>query len=337
MKLPQMFVHASLLTGLLCGPVVAHPVVPQEYWEDAPFEGEWEFHDPLAGIETEYEDDGDINVEREGYEWEAGEGYHEEEWYDPSDWFDDDSSVDYENDTYDYDYYNDYTYPYYQWGYDGYGYDNYDYDYDYTFDSDYEVPDYDYQFDQQMTARVEGLQRIRGGNGAPQSVRLKVKTEDGETKTLHLGDLAYVNRNLPKLAKGDEVVIGGEIVERNGQRYLKAKEMRSADNSYLIPEYEYSRRIEGELEGLRKVRMRNGDVELVVARVRTDDGKTMDVRLGEPEKMSGISRTMRPGSKVRVEGYRREVDSKSSFVVQDFKVVERAGEMANRENRQQNR
>jgi len=306
----------------------------QEYWEYEPWENETERHEPTLGLETEYEDDGDIDVEREGYEWEPDEGYHEEEWYDPSDWFDDDSTVDYENDTYGY--YDDYYDPYYGWGYDGYGYDYYDYDYDYTFDDDYVYDDVDYEFDKQLTGSVEGLERMRGSDGAPQSVRLKVKTQDGQTRTLHLGDLAYVNRYLPKIRKGDEVVIGGEMIERDGRKMFQAKEMRSEDESYLIPDYEYSRQIEGELKGLKKVRMRDGNVEMVVARVRTDDGKTMDVRLGEPSELSGISRTMRRGAKVRAEGYRREVNDKSSFVVQDFKVVEEAENGSARQTRQQN-
>lgn len=42
------------------------------------------------------------------WEWEADEGYHEQEWYDPSDWFDADrGGVDYEYDDYDYDAYYD--------------------------------------------------------------------------------------------------------------------------------------------------------------------------------------------------------------------------------------
>lgn len=50
------------------------------------------------------------------YEYEADEGIHQEEWYDPGDWFDTDDAVDYETDWYDYTY----NYPY-----------DYDYDYDY--------------------------------------------------------------------------------------------------------------------------------------------------------------------------------------------------------------
>ena len=83
---------------------------------------------------------------QENYEWEPGTGTHEEEWYDPTDWFDDDadaeygSDIDYEEtgndyttDTYDYRYgttydddsnYNDDT----TYGYtDEYGYDAEDY------------------------------------------------------------------------------------------------------------------------------------------------------------------------------------------------------------------
>ena len=74
------------------------------------------------------------------YEYEPGEGLHQEEWYDPSDWFDTGEGIDYETDWdnyyYGYDEYddwnNDYSYsPYY--GYapdDPYGlYDQYEYDY----------------------------------------------------------------------------------------------------------------------------------------------------------------------------------------------------------------
>lgn len=61
------------------------------------------------------------------YEWEEGEGYHEEEWYDPSDWFDvPGEGISYENGWTDYGYYDDYYYDdYYDYGYDT-GYDYYD-------------------------------------------------------------------------------------------------------------------------------------------------------------------------------------------------------------------
>ncbi|KAA5545478.1 hypothetical protein FYK55_07470 [Roseiconus nitratireducens] len=50
------------------------------------------------------------------YEWEPGYGYHEEEWYDPSDWFGNDDDVSYE-DAYD-SYYGNYDDDYYGEYYD---------------------------------------------------------------------------------------------------------------------------------------------------------------------------------------------------------------------------
>jgi len=57
-------------------------------------------------------------VAQEDYEYEAGQGLHEEEWYDPSDWWDTEEGVSFERDWYDYTYQYPYTY-------------DYDYDYDY--------------------------------------------------------------------------------------------------------------------------------------------------------------------------------------------------------------
>lgn len=45
------------------------------------------------------------SIDESEYEYEYYEGLHEEEWYDPSDWFDDPSEdISYETDWYDYTY-----------------------------------------------------------------------------------------------------------------------------------------------------------------------------------------------------------------------------------------
>jgi hypothetical protein len=66
------------------------------------------------------------------WEYEADEGYHEEEWSDPSDWINEDLQTSYETDYYD-------TWDYdYDYGYDGTWDDDYGYDYGYydTWDDD---------------------------------------------------------------------------------------------------------------------------------------------------------------------------------------------------------
>jgi hypothetical protein len=81
------------------------------------------------------------------WEWEADEGYHQEEWYDPGDWFNEDDFIDYERDYYLGSYYDDYdsddmdVYDEEQIDEELYQDDaldnsRYDYDYDNQYDSD---------------------------------------------------------------------------------------------------------------------------------------------------------------------------------------------------------
>lgn len=111
-----------------------------------------------AMAQDSYDDDegwfewSDDEIDSGDYEYEAGEGWHEEEWYDPSDWFDDDYNDDYWSYDNDDDWADDDMYvgdnptDYYEWtdgydqnwhGYSGY-YDGYvDGYYDDEFGSDY--------------------------------------------------------------------------------------------------------------------------------------------------------------------------------------------------------
>lgn len=72
-------------------------------------------------------------------EWEADEGLHEEEWYDPSDWFDDDfDGIDGPDTDYEYD--------------DEYGWTDYDYDGEYytAYNDEYYDSDWWYDSDRQL-------------------------------------------------------------------------------------------------------------------------------------------------------------------------------------------
>jgi hypothetical protein len=84
------------------------------------------------------------------YEWDPTWGMHEEEWYDPSDWFDTDEGVEYE----DYGWLgtDDYAYDYDSGVYDGGVYDAYDYDYDpwegeYEYEWEEPYGEYEYEYD----------------------------------------------------------------------------------------------------------------------------------------------------------------------------------------------
>ncbi len=81
---------------------------------------------------------------RSDIEWEAGEGYHEEEWYDPSDWADTDYGIEYETDDWGWGY-GDYGY-YDEGWYDDDLYDDEFYDYGYGYDGLYDEGYYDYGY-----------------------------------------------------------------------------------------------------------------------------------------------------------------------------------------------
>jgi hypothetical protein len=302
---------------------------------------------------------------QEDYEYEPDEGVHEEEWYDPSDWFDDwgydEGTVDYETDYWDWgwydepyeayyyeggpygynDYYDEYDYGWhyeslendweYGWHYDTFGdYDTYDYDYEY----DYADRDVDYTWNQTVRGEVAGVKRIRGAAyGEPDRLVLRVRTEDGETREVTLGDVGYASDYMQGLENGDRIAIGGRVVEMDGRQIFKANEVRTPDSNFGIPEYEYQRTIRGELKGVRRVKTRAGDVEAVVAKIRDPRGETREVLLGQVDDLRGIGKSIRPDARVRIDGYERIVDGESTFVVTNVRILERPQQQGDQQQR----
>ena len=339
------------------------------------------------------------------YEWEPDEGLHEEEWYDPSDWGDDNDGVDYEEDLeddlynwYDVDYWDDEFEPYhrnrdlqrrnYGTDYDifindshddnyvGGIYDDWD-NFDYVGDAtewqddwNYARPrvqrrseqldfyelyygdeqnfqprsrqragrqngrqrrdeqeqmapgTYGYTLDQQLTGRVIGLESLRAQSGRPEVVRLRVRTDDGRTRTLLLGDASYVREKLQRLDRNEPVTIRGSRVRVNGRTMFKARQIASREGRFDMPSYEYDRVVQGTLVGIRRIAVANGDAQALVARVRTPDGRTMDVLLGSENALRRQRTVIRPGSTVNVRGYLREADGRRTFLVQSAEVVQ---------------
>ncbi|MFG0329759.1 MAG: hypothetical protein ACF8PN_07675 [Phycisphaerales bacterium] len=342
-----------------------------------------------------YTDNDDFNdwvdEDLDDVEWERDAGYHEEEWWDPSDWFDMDTGVEYENDDwfssdYDYDYDEDFessdldAYPIYRgyeadrdrdsrinrsdsvrdsridrsdrvndqvdygwhrdaagsWDY-GYHYDNLgDYD-EFDYDSNFNgVSDRDsnrgargdanYAWDRSLRGKVVGLKKIAGAaDGQPDRIVLKLKTDNGQSRTVALGDLGYVTENMPKLRTGDEIVVGGRYVNVNGKRMLRADGMRSPNGDFDIPDYEWRRTIRGELVGMKQVRMRDGGTAALVAVIKDEQGDRANVLLGSTDDLERMGDAIRPGAQIHVNGYKRIMDNdESTFVVQDVRVLSHA-------------
>ncbi len=110
----------------------------------------------------------------EEYEWDPAWGLHEEEWYDPSDWFNDDGAVDVEelDDAwgYDYDYYGDdfWASP--------------DYYYVYAYDPAAFAPDYSAVY-YQWVPDEETWDEVEGDEEASKKAAADAKKKQGDNKS----------------------------------------------------------------------------------------------------------------------------------------------------------
>ena len=193
-------------------------------------------------------------------EYEADEGYHEEEWYDPSDWFNDDNQISYETDD--------------GWD-DSEWYDSY---YDtYWYDTDYDQADYDayhpvgyvyYIWDtdnsewaesgrqtksrnatgdkrsgnrgtmdrsSRIDGRIDGFKKVSLSDhkGVKQNHSfVKVKLENGKSRVISLGE--RVDTADLSLKKGDKITASGKVVKVDGKKILLADTIRTGGETFRI-------------------------------------------------------------------------------------------------------
>ncbi|MCB9867531.1 MAG: hypothetical protein H6816_12980 [Phycisphaerales bacterium] len=272
-------------------------------------------------------------------------GYHD---YDYPDYGYDYYTYDYGRDNDFDDYLNDegdYAYGWYwnpdadDWQYGhhyepyAYGYDWYDYD-PFTNESYRSSTNRTYDFDRQFNGRVVGLRRIKTRDGKVDSVQLRVRTDDGRTRTVQLGDYGYVRENLPSLRPGEHIRIAGRNLERDGRNYFQAEQIRSASGSFDIPNYRYDRVMSGRLAGVKAVRTRDGEVEGMVAQVKGDNGKTFNVVIGSPASVHG-NRRITTGDRIHVNGFSRTLNGNTTFFANSVDVRSRSNASNRQGERQQ--
>ena len=233
---------------------------------------------------------------QEDYEWEPDEGLHEEEWYDPSDWMDDDwddevVTVDYEydatayqaywdgyydgyyDDAFGYDYWDDAWSAEYRSAYtDGY-YDGwYDQTYDYDYDPVYYV--YSWEVDDYDRDRDRDEMRSRGDRAKDDSEASSREKREAAEKAKDMrrirGTVKRITQVEPKEKASDHVVL----------------RMRMEDGSSVIADFgpEMSRKdmpVEaGDRVTIVGDRMTRGDRQVLVVHRIVHDGETYTLRDG---------------------------------------------------------
>ena len=245
--------------------------------------------------------------QQESMEWEPDEGFHEEEWYDPSDWFDDDFDGISGPDT-DYEY--DYTYGWtgYDYDYDGdyhATYGNQSYDSDWWYDADRSVYNHGYydgyndgysKFDQNYEQIKSNGQKSKNTASSRYSTGYTSGYEDGQYDNSqgYSSDWTYYIYTFPVTDSHTAQRQSERQADSSRQRGDRSTDARTKDLNEQQAKADVKQqndRIRGTVESverLKKERLAEKAKDNTVLRLTMNDGKQIVVDLGPNAKDSVI-------------------------------------------------
>ncbi len=289
----------------------------------------------------------------EEMEYERSEGLHEEEWYDPGDWFNEDDQVSYESDlgatgwndsnwsdsfwTGHYvDPYTPVVYTYYTWN---------PATADWSEDSSSgssqtagNAADRKRAKQQRssFSGRIDGFRSIdltdQEGVREKHSF-VKVTLKDGSSRVLSLG--GKTDKGDLSLSTGDEIRATGKVVKVDGRKVLLAKTIQSGGESFTIrdkrqPELsstgEWKKKSaernrvtrKGTLEDHTTVDLDGKRSQNLIVRLEMKDGRSCVVDLGAGTTLDELG--LSAGDKIVIKGHRTRVDGKNLLVANRLRV-----------------
>ncbi len=269
------------------------------------------------------------------WEYEPGEGYHQEEWYDPGDWFNEDDKISYESDSTWNDgnwshIYHPYTYTYYWW-------DPVDLvwtDRERNQQTASNQNDQSQQTKSNLEGTIDGFKSVSLSDR--QGVKenhdfVKVDLKNGTSRIVSLGSSLDVGDL--QLKKGDKISASGRVVNLDGKKILLANSVRTGGESFSISKSKQPdiRNQQGNNSG-ESVVTRSGTLK-DVARVQLDDekqdknlivrlemkdGRSCVVDLGPNTAMQDLD--LSKGDIVWIKGEKCERNGKSLIVADKLRI-----------------
>jgi hypothetical protein len=144
----------------------------------------------------------------------------------------------------------------------------------------------------------------------------RVQTQDGRVAKVALGPQNQL-KNL-NLQEGDQVAVLGKVGAINDRAMLIAYDVRANGNTIRVnrpPGVQGLRHFSGEIEKTRTAKLRNVDQKQTVARVRLDEGPTMDVILGPQSDVQRLN--LQQGDEVAFLGYQARLDRRPALVAEE--------------------
>jgi hypothetical protein len=268
-------------------------------------------------------------------EYEAGEGYHEEEWYDPSDWFNEDNQTSYETENslsegnWDDTYYPHRT-GYYYW-------DSADQNWN-DQESAQQTVSNQQKKNNRNTARFDGtidgfkkVSLIDRKGVKDDHTFVKVSLKNGQSRIVSLGnskDLGDLD-----LSKGDKISVSGQMVKLDGKKIILADTLRSGGDSHSFAgsnqpnlknrsgQAAHAGMVtrSGTLEDATKVKLdkQKRDENLIV-RLEMEDGTSCVADLGPNTTMEELN--LDEGDTVWIKGKKRQINGKTLIVAKQLRI-----------------
>ena len=300
-------------------------------------------------------------------EWDAQKGYHEEEWYDPSDWFNEDGQTSYETDddrripAVSTEYYTPY---YYYWdpaivgwttevpdrqrsqtvsdtgndAEDANGIAESD-------DSDRNQRSNMQRRNANFSGTIDGFRKMnlqtRGGQREEHSF-VRLRLEDGRSRIVSIG--SNVELSDLKLSQGEEIDVTGHIARVDDRQVLIAKRIETEDRTFNLkprnqPETDPANRaqrqpanqqqvtVQGRIADKEKASIQGIPEENLVVEVELRDGKTCYVDLGKGTSLSDIN--LGEGDRIQLQGKRKTMDGKTVIVAEKLRVEDKRTRQTN--------
>lgn len=174
--------------------------------------------------------------------------------------------------------------------------------------------------DERQMFRVQGKLadtrtiQLRGAEG--KELIGRVQTQEGRVAKVALGPKNQLEKL--NLQEGDPVTVLGQVGAINDRAMLIARDVQANGDTVRVerpPAAQGLRHFSGEIEKTRTAKLRNVDQKQTVARVRLNEGPTLDVILGPQEDMEKLN--LRQGDQVAFLGYKARLDRRPALVAEE--------------------
>lgn len=166
--------------------------------------------------------------------------------------------------------------------------------------------------------RVEGelqdLDAIQLSGVKGKEVIGRLKTDEGRTAKVAFGPQDQLD-NL-ELEEGDRVTVQGKVGRINDRTMLMAYRVQSDGRTVRVerPRGEGLQRFQGEVLGTRSAQLRDVDREQLVARIRLDEGRTLEAILGPRSQLEKLD--LQVGDQVAMLAHRARLNQQRALVAE---------------------